>query len=89
MQQCKANPSITSSQIIESWRDTEQGKILAKLLMWEHHIDSAAATEVFDDILEKIINSFVENRTELLLQKARLGQLNSLEKQELQTLLNS
>ncbi|KGJ89273.1 DNA primase [Thalassotalea sp. ND16A] len=89
MQQCKANPSITSSQIIESWRDTEQGKILAKLLVWEHHIDSEAATDVFDDILEKIFNTFVENRTELLLQKARLGQLNSLEKQELQTLLNS
>ncbi|WNC67932.1 DNA primase [Thalassotalea nanhaiensis] len=89
MQQCKARKGITSSQIIESWRGTEQGKILAKLLVWEHHIDSNAAEDVFSDILEKIINTFVENRTELLLQKARLGQLNSLEKQELQSLLNA
>ncbi|WOH39399.1 DNA primase [Thalassotalea fonticola] len=89
MQKCKARKGITSSQIIESWRGTEQGKILAKLLVWEHHIDNDAAEDVFSDILEKIINTFVENRTELLLQKARLGQLNSLEKQELQSLLNA
>ncbi len=89
MEQCQQNPNLTSGQIIESWRGTEQGNVLAKLLLWEHHIDSSAAEGVFNDTLEKIINTFVENRTELLLQKARLGQLNSLEKQELQSLINA
>ncbi|MEW6998900.1 DNA primase [Colwelliaceae bacterium BS250] len=89
MQQCKANPKLNSAQIIESWRGTEQAKVLAKLVVWQHHIDSDAAENVFIDILDKIINTFVENRTETLLQKARLGQLNSQEKQELQSLLNA
>lgn len=89
MQQCKANPNLNSGQLIESWRGTDEYKILAKLVVWEHHINHTAAEDVFSDILEKIINSYVENRTELLLQKARLGQLNSLEKQELQSLINA
>ncbi|QBY03724.1 DNA primase [Thalassotalea sp. HSM 43] len=89
MQQCKQKPQMNSSQLIEMWRGTEQEKILSKLLMWEHHIDGDAAEHVFTDILEKLINSFVEKRTELLLQKARMGQLNSSEKQELQALINA
>ena len=89
MHQCKANPAITSAQLIESWRGTEQGKVLAKLIVWQHHIDADAAEDVFNDILDKIIDTFIENKTETLLQKARLGQLNSSEKQELQVLLNA
>ncbi|WP_371186515.1 DNA primase [Thalassotalea maritima] len=87
--QCKQNPNMSSSQLIEMWRGTEQEKILSKLLIWEHHINSEAAEQVFSDIIEKFINTYVEKRTELLLQKARIGQLNSLEKKELQALINA
>lgn len=89
LQQCKANPNLNSGQIIESWRDTEHGNVLSKLVVWQHHIDNDAAESVFIDILNKIIDSYVESRTETLLQKARLGQLNQQEKKELQSLLNS
>ena len=89
MQQCKATPNLTSAQIIESWRGTDQGKVLAKLVIWQHNIEPDAAEDFFIDILDKLLNTYVENRTEILLQKARIGQLTSIEKQELQSLLNA
>ncbi len=89
MQHCKNNPNVNSGQIIESFRGTEYANVLSKLVVWQHHIDGGAAEDVFIDILDKIINTFVEGRLESLLQKARLGQLNQQEKKELQSLLNS
>ncbi|WP_394176880.1 DNA primase [Thalassotalea litorea] len=89
LEQCRANPECTGAQLVESWRDSDIGPVLSKLLIWEHHIEKDAAEGVFIDTLDKILNTFVEQRTEILLQKARLGQLNSQEKQELQSLLNA
>jgi len=86
---CKQNPSIKSAQLLESFRDTAEGKQLAKLMCWQHHVETEAAEDVFLDCIERMLNSFVEQRTELLLQKAQLGQMNHQEKQELQALLNA
>jgi DNA primase len=86
---CLHNPNIKSAQLLESFRDTEQGKQLAKLMCWQHHIDADAAQDVFLDSIEKLLNNFVEQRTEVLLQKARIGQMTLIEKQELQALLNA
>jgi DNA primase len=58
-------------------------------MCWQHHIDADAAQDVFLDSIEKLLNKFVEQRTEVLLQKARLGQMTLREKQELQALLNA
>jgi DNA primase len=88
MQVCQQTPNINSAQLIEHWRDTEQGAQLAKLLCWQHHIDQEAAEQVFVDALEKLLDSFVEKRLEILLQKARLGQMSETEKRELQALLS-
>lgn len=85
---CAANPQINSGQIIEMFRSREEGKQLAKLLCWEHQIMPDNAEDVFLDSIEKLLNSLVEQRTEHLLQKARLNQLTVEEKRELQTLLN-
>jgi len=86
---CQQNPEIKTAQLLEYFRDTEQGKQLAKLMCWQHHIEADAAQDVFLDSIEKLLNSFVEQRTEYLLQKARTGQMSKQEKQELQTLLNA
>ncbi|NMP32115.1 DNA primase [Thalassotalea sp. M1531] len=85
---CASNPHINSGQIIELFRERQEGKQLAKLLIWEHQIDSGNAEDVFLDSIEKLLNTLVEQRTEVLLQKARLNQLTPEEKRELQTLLN-
>jgi DNA primase len=89
LQICKKNPEINSAQLIEYFRDTESGKQLAKLICWQHHVEVDAAENVFLDSIEKMLDNFVEQRTEVLLQKARSGQMTPIEKQELQTLLNA
>ena len=86
---CQQNSEINSAQLLEYFRGTEQGKQLSKLMCWQHHIEADAAEDVFLDSIEKLLNSFVEQRTEALLQKARIGQMTQNEKQELQTLLNA
>ncbi|WDE14392.1 DNA primase [Thalassomonas haliotis] len=86
---CQQNPDINSAQLLEYFRDTEQGAQLNKLLCWQHHVEADAAEDVFLDSIEKLLNTFVEQRTEVLLQKARTGQMTQVEKQELQALLNA
>ncbi len=86
---CQQNAEIKTAQILEYFRDTEEGKQLAKLMCWQHHIEADKAEDVFLDSIEKMLNSFVEQRTEQLLQKARIGQMTQQEKQELQTILNA
>ena len=86
---CQQNPAIKTAQLLEYFRDTEQGKQLAKLMCWQHHIEAEAAQDVFLDSIEKLLNNFVEQRTEFLLQKARTGQMSKQEKQELQAILNA
>ena len=86
---CQKNPDIKSPQLLEYFRGTEQGSQLAKLMCWQHHVEADAATDVFLDSIEKLLNNFVEQRAEVLLQKARTGQMTTEEKQELQAILNA
>jgi DNA primase len=80
---------MKSAQILELFRDTAEGKQLAKLMCWQHHVVEESAEGVFLDSIEKILDQFVEQRTESLLQKARTGQMTPQEKQELTMLLNN
>lgn len=89
LQLCQEKPEIKTAQLLEYFRDTAQGKQLAKLMCWEHHVSADAAADVFLDSIEKLLNSFVEKRTEFLLQKARIKQITPQERQELQAILNA
>ena len=89
IQICSQNPEIKSPQLLEQFRGTETGKHLSKLMCWQHGVEEEAAQEVFLDSIEKLLNSFVEQRTEQLLQKARAAQMTPEEKLELQALLNA
>ena len=86
---CHKNPETNSAQLLEYFREMPQGQHLAKLMCWQHEIESEAAEEVFLDSIEKLLNTFVEQRTEALIQKGRSGQITIEEKQELQALLNA
>lgn len=86
---CQQNPEIKTAQLLEYYRDTEQGKQLAKLMCWQHHVTADAAADVFLDSIEKLLNDFVEKRAEFLLQKARIKQITPQERQELQAILNA
>ncbi len=89
LQLCQQNPEIKTAQLLEYFRDTAQGKQLAKLMCWQHHIEADAAADVFLDSIEKLLNDFVEQRAEFLLQKARLKKITPQERQELQAILNA
>ena len=86
---CKSTPNIKTAQILEQYRDTTEGKQLSKLMCWQHNVESDAAEAVFEDSIEKLCDQFLQLKTEELLQKARLNQINADEKQELQMLLNN
>lgn len=86
---CSSKPELNSAQVLENFRDTIEGQHLAKLMCWVHGVEEEAAEDVFLDSIEKLLNTFVEQRTELLLQKARAGQMSPEEKLELQALLNA
>lgn len=81
-------PEMNSAQLIENFRGRAEENQLAKLACWQHGVMAENAEEFFLDTIEKLFNSFIEQRTEVLLQKARIGEINLQEKQELQALLN-
>ncbi len=89
MRLCKNAPNIKTAQILEQYRDTTEGKQLSKLMCWQHNVEVEAAEAVFEDSIEKLCDQFLQLKTEELLQKARLNQINADEKQELQMLLNN
>lgn len=89
IQLCLANPEANSAQLLEHFRGSKEGEQLTKLLCWEHHVVAETAEAVFIDSVEKILSLYVEQRTEFLLDKARTGNMNPQEKQELQILLNA
>jgi DNA primase len=86
---CQQNSDANSAQLIEFYRDTEQGRQLTKLMCWQHHVVEDAAEHVFLDSIEKLLDNFVAQRVEVLLQKARSNQINESEEQELQALLKA
>ena len=86
---CQQKQGIKTAQLLEYFRDKPQGKQLAKLMCWEHHITAEAAADVFLDSIEKLLNDFVAQRAEFLLQKARVKQITPQERQELQAILNA
>jgi len=86
---CQAQPQISTAQILEHYRQSDQGKQLSKLLCWQHFVDTDNAKDVFLDSIDKLFADFIKQRTELLLQKGRSKKITPQEKQELQTLLNS
>ncbi|MGB0937436.1 MAG: DNA primase [Colwellia sp.] len=86
---CQQNTNIKTPQILEHFRDMPEGVQLAKLLCWQHHVETEAVTDVFLDSIEKILNDFVKQRTEILMQKARSGHFTQEEKQELQAILRA
>ncbi|TAA47217.1 DNA primase [Corallincola spongiicola] len=86
IEQTIAEP-LTTARLLERWRETPEYSSLAKLASWELHVDEESCEPHFFDTLEKLLNMFVEQRTELLLARARENRLSAEEKQELQQLL--
>jgi len=82
------NPTLNTAAILERWRDTDEGKQLAKLASWQPPFDNPdSLKQELLGALDRLVAQHREARTEHLLAKANLGALSPDEKAELKQLL--
>ncbi|MCC4799059.1 DNA primase [Enterovibrio norvegicus] len=86
---CIQRPNITTGQLLEFWRGTEQEALLAKLASWELPINEYNALDVFLDSLDKILAQCVSQQIDKLQAKDRSVGLSAEEQRELWLLIQS
>ncbi|MDX1303427.1 DNA primase [Photobacterium sp.] len=86
---CRANPNITTGQLLENWRGNKQESMMARLAAWELPLskDEDNTLDVFLDAMDKVIGQCVKQQIEKLQAKSNTVGLSVEEKQELQLLL--
>jgi DNA primase len=84
-----SNPDISPAGLLERWRDRPEQPHLLQLAASEALVTGEAAPAVLGDILTRLVNQAgPEQRTTLLLEKARESGLDETEKEELRRLLS-
>ncbi|WP_028023571.1 DNA primase [Enterovibrio calviensis] len=86
---CRHRPNITTGQLLEHWRGSEQEALLAKLASWELPINEDNALDVFLDSLDKILAQCVAQQIDKLQARDRSVGLSADERRELWQLLQS
>lgn len=86
---CRANPHISTGQLLERWRNQDNEPLLSRLASWEiPQLEGQDNREdLFLDSLDKIIAQCVERQIENLQAKSRSIGLSVDEKRELQSLM--
>ncbi|MDO6704914.1 DNA primase [Photobacterium sp. 1_MG-2023] len=86
---CRLRPNITTGQLLEDWRETEQGSLMARLATWDMPLgnDEDSLHTVFLDAMDKVIDQCVTQQIEKLQAKSNTVGLSVEEKRELQLLL--
>ncbi|QUJ67856.1 DNA primase [Photobacterium sp. GJ3] len=86
---CRLRPNITTGQLLEDWRETEQGALMARLATWDMPLgnDEDSLHTVFLDAMDKVIDQCVTQQIEKLQAKSNTVGLSVEEKRELQLLL--
>ncbi|TBU92015.1 DNA primase [Stutzerimonas kirkiae] len=82
------SPNLRSLQLIARWHGTEQGRLLRALAEKEWLISSENLEQQFFDTITSLATRQRERHLENLLRKARQGELNTEEKDQLRNLLN-
>ncbi len=80
-------PHSNTGMILEHWRDNEYSGALHKLAAWQHQLPAEGIVAEFCDAVRRLQARIQEQRSEVLLQKSRLGRLDLQEKQELRELM--
>ncbi|MGF1769617.1 DNA primase [Enterovibrio makurazakiensis] len=86
---CRHRPNITTGQLLEHWRGSDQEALLAKLASWELPINEDNALDVFLDSLDKILAQCVAQQIDKLQARDRSIGLSAEERRELWQLLQS
>jgi len=83
----QAHPHLTSSAILERWRDSEHGPHLEKLVAWTPELDNSEAIKMeFLGALARLEYQRSEQRYDFLLARSNQGELSPEEKMELKEL---
>ncbi len=85
----QADPRIHTGNILENWRDTEHYAALVKMASWQHGLPEHGITQEFQGAVERLLILQTEQRLDVLMTKAGLGQLTAEEKAEWKQLLAS
>jgi len=81
------HPNLTTSALLERWRDTEHGQHLDKLAAWQPEIDDDETLKVeFQAAIETLDRHRLEHRYDLLMAKSNHGTLTPEEKVEIRQL---
>ena len=81
------HPGMTTAALLERFRDTDDGKHLEKLAIWDHLIADEQLEEEFRSLIAKLKRQLRDQHTDSLLAKARSAELTSEEKTALRELL--
>ncbi|GAL07022.1 DNA primase [Photobacterium aphoticum] len=89
VEKCRANPNITTGQLLENWRGSKNEGMLARLAAWELPLskDEDNTLDVFLDAMDKVIDQCVKQQIEKLQAKSRTVGLSVEEMRELQLLI--
>ncbi|HHC6468179.1 TPA: DNA primase [Vibrio parahaemolyticus] len=87
LDKCQAHPHISTGQLLEHWRNSQNEALLSRLASWDIPLDEDNQEEIFLDSLDKIIAQCVEKQIENLQAKARSVGLSAEEKRELLALM--
>lgn len=82
-------PTLTTAQLLEHWRDKPEYNILTKLALWEHQIQDEMLTAEFMDTYRAIEDQYLQQRLEALQRKDQLTKLTKEEWQEFSLLLKA
>lgn len=80
---CLAQPGLTTGQLLEHYRGTNEAATLEKLSTWDDIADKDIAEKTFTDALNHMFDSMLERRQEELIARDRTHGLSSEERREL------
>ena len=80
---CLSQPGLTTGQLLEHYRGTNNAATLEKLSMWDDIADRNIAEQTFTDSLNHMFDSMLELRQEELIARERTHGLSSEERREL------
>lgn len=83
---CLSQPGLTTGQLLEHYRGTNEAPTLEKLSMWDDIADKEIAEKTFTDSLNHMFDSLLKLRQEELIARDRTHGLNNEERRELWTL---
>jgi DNA primase len=86
---CLAQPGLTTGQLLEQYRGTNEAVTLEKLSAWDDIADKDIAEKTFTDALEHMFDSVLELRFEELMARSRTEGLTPAEREEVRVITES